>query len=328
MATQTQTPPASAPPSTEHDEAFEFTLDEALDLGEETPSEEVVTPETPAQPLVVPPPAVAPEVVAPKGDLKKALKEERRKKREIRGQWQQVLADRDRLLGELGRGRPVGPVTVDPARLAALKEKAEKVSGFGEHAELVLGEVQTLLADTSRQYADLLYRERLAWQEGLVKFQHKDFDSVLEQAKIWEGLQLINGQYKDPALAKSIYESSNPSLKAYELAIAKIEYEKGEVEDDDEPETPAPPVTPTNTQPVVAVVNTEVEAERRGAKGVVEKVVAHAAKPQGIRNLRDAGTPNTQKITRKQLDDLSERNQDQFLKVMKGNPTLEKWYYS
>ena len=170
--------------------------------------------------------------------------------------------------------------------------------------------------------------------------RHPDYLEKLDKSGVHKMLAMDDQGRPLPGfnqkLAEEIANAENPALAAYEIALELL----GETDDDD----PAPSAaalaaatsTPATTNGHAAepakpatIPDPVVEAERRGARQVAERVVDNTTKPRGIRGLSDAGAPPRIELNdafRQQLDGLMARDIGKFDAFMAKNPDIDDWF--
>ena len=321
---------------------------EATPEGETPPAEStgptVAKPEATAAPAPAAEPAPLPAAQPP---LPPAAREERRKRKHYQGLWQRTQAELEQLKSQDRARQPAGryqfkPAVLTPAAIAEIKQKADTAEGLGAAVEMTIGQVlNEVNAQLSMLHESMtldqraaLLDERALWSEELARSRHDDFDAVLEKSGVKAALQVVNGQYVDPHLARKILLSPNPGELAYKLATDKLDEE-------DEQKEPAPALHlvaaaqpgPGNGQPAAPAApaapkpaaSPETEAERRGQARVLEAVTKGAERVKGIRGLSSAG-PVSATINLDYLDQLQDTNPDGLLKLYEKNPGLREWH--
>ena len=298
---------------------------------------EVAKTEEPEKPALAAPALKESPPAEPKsGDLTVALRVEREKRRKIQADWKRIQEEKERLEGRLQAARPAVTVpklsvpSFDEARIQRVIAAADKLDGFGPHAELLLKEVNDLLRTRDEEtnkylqqqhdtYSHQLYQLKLSILEDLERRSHADFNETLAKAGIWSALEILpNGSYRDPILAKEIYSNTNPPHRAYELAEAALT----QTADDEPPaEGKAADAAPEKLAPAEATA----EAERRGAREVIQRVEAANLKPRGITHLRDGGAPKM-RFTKAELDTMMDQNPTKYEALIKQFPQLERWH--
>ena len=329
--------------------------------GESTPASTAppTTTEKPEKPVAAEKPA-EPEK---KGDVRKALKEERGKHhdtkaerdalREVVGKhnlWDQVESERAKGLANLSR-RPEAPaVKVGEPKHAAgpsaeAIERADKADSFGSQAKPVLEDAHRMAKETSadahrmaQQAAELavqaipLYVMRVQEAEQREEHDGSDekptYDEVLQKSGVFEALtQGPDGSFRDPVIARIVYGSANPAKKAYRLALDKLAKDKAAAENG----TVVPAVVEEEPARVPAKAEPAEVARARqdGARQVAEAVVSSAGRPKGIQVLRDAGQPVRVGLNAAFWDSLKtmmRTEPDKFGRYMEKNPSVDEWY--
>ena len=300
-------------------------------------------PEPPkSEPVVV---AAAPEAEKPvQRPLTPIEREERRKRKDYAGKWQAALEETERLqakIAEMGREVQSGKAEIPEERLKVLREAAEKADGLGKVAELSVQEAARLIQDNDKQWAarftELQRRTHIQISEVAARGRHPDYDQKLSEAGIYAAIkQRDDGSFPNPYLARRILLSADPGEEAYQLAVGRQEYEQAQKGEPAEEapmaeQKPAPAAAPKAAEapkPEVAKpAEGEAEAERRGARRVVEKIEANAQKPRGIAGLRSAGTVKTQ-WSKPELDALMKQSPAKYEALLSKFPDLERFHLS
>lgn len=358
---KTTTITTDAPPAPAEVEEVELTL-AGLDLQDLEPADEPPAQETPAPPVPAAPaattPTPEPKPATPvKGDVGKALKQERQKTKTLRAKvdayerlWGPIEAQRAKGAERFTQRPSVDPVQVrfDKPPTTAQSAEAEKIlgTGAGPVVDVILteahryaqtaaqGAVNQALASVDVyiakvQEADL--RDELA-EQGIA------YDEVLQEAGMFDALKWDQGRFVgDAAVGQVVYGSPNWARKAYRLAEAKLRKAGKWRWDGEEQDTPADlsggaekeaptSVTPT---PAPTAPQTIAEARREGARQVAEAVVKQAERPRGIRVLQNAGGPPRTGLTPEfwdRLDGLMDSKPEAFIEFMQKNPAVDTWF--
>lgn len=239
------------------------------------------------------------------------------------GKYHAAMQEADRLREELDRlsRQPKAPDERSKAYLEDLKKRADAAEGMGEVLALAIQDSERREGLIRRELAEMERRHHIQVAEVKARMRHADYDEVLTKAGIYQSLASDGqGRFQDPILARLIYGAPDPAEKAYEIAAGKLAAD-AEAHESAEPE-PSRLVAPASPAPAKA----EIEAERRGARQVIAKVVEHTTKPKGIRALRSAGQPPTARFTRAQLDALMDRDPAGYERLMARNPDLERFH--
>ena len=292
-------------------------------------------------PVPVEAPQAASVVAAPtpidarrsRGDLRKALHEERGRAKFWRDQAEGLQRGRQQVqpLNLTSRGP-----RIDAAEVAEVAREADKSVGFGEPVAKVLQLVDQKLQQMAVAVERGLREQEIQRLERRFVRDHPDYYETLTRAGIYQavGINPTTGQSNDPKIAKLIYEegSDHPPEAAYHIAKALL----GEtVTEETHPEPPGPggsqpaPSLLPPSSPVAPDV--ALEAERRGARQVAERVIDNQSKPRGIRVLRSAGVPPKIELNdelRLHLDREMDRNPSAVMTFFDKNPTVRKWWES
>lgn len=300
----------------------------------------------PAAPAATAPAAVAAPIapVAPaaepkgRGDLRKALHEERSRAKFWKGQ-----AEGLRKASEREQPLNVRAPRLDPAEVQKISEEAEKEVGFGRPVAKVLEVVDRQIQAMAVAVEQSLRTQEFVRLERRFVRDHPDYYETLQRAGIYQAVSInpSTRQPNDPRIAKLIYEegSDHPPEAAYYIAKSLL----GEAVDEpvhDEPTRPGgpqqtlspPPASPTPPQvPQQPQPDAVVEAERRGARQVAERVIDNSSKPKGIRVLRSAGAPPKivlDEAFRRHLDSEMDRAPQEVMTFFDKNPAVRKWWES
>lgn len=299
----------------------------------------------------------------PKGDVRKALKEERGKTKDLKADrdvlrkvvtehnlWDEVEAQRTKAMANISKGRPAPPeVRVDRAKpvagpSAAAIEKADKADSFGRQAEPVLADAHRMVEEASgesyrmaQQAAELAVKAIPVYvmrvQEGEQREEHDGsdgkpaYDDALQKTGIFDALQVnADGTFRDPVVANSVYGSVNPAKRAYRLALDKLAKESAASTGAVVPgaQQEPEPVAPAKVEPSVVA-----QARQEGARQVAEAVVSNAGRPKGIQVLRDAGQPVQVGLNAAYWDSLKammRTKPEEFGRFMDKNPTVDQWF--
>ena len=288
-----------------------------------------------------------------KGNLTKALKEER-------GENKQLRADRDRYkrLAEEARG---GPVMAPPGvKLAwptpGLSEQernqivaeARQATDFGQPTEKILGAVERLVAEREKRMQEhlsqqiehtLRVREVARMERDFVRDGHTDYRDVTQRSGIFDMLAFDPATGKpgprfNRRIAEEIAGADDQVAATYWIAKELL----GEADDarparrtpDPEPDperSPSRRAEPTRSEP--AKPEDLAEAERRGARDVVARVAENGAKPRGVRTFTPAGAPQQVRLDedyRKYLDGQWDKNPQAVMALFDKQPDLRDWY--
>jgi len=353
-----ETPPAPA-----EDLGITIALEpeeEALDLQEEI--EEKVVPPKEEPPKVEakkepakdePKPEVKAEPEPPKAEVKTepigpVAREERAKRKAAtkerefyKGQWEETEREVQRLqarIAQAGLETKAAPLKVPKERFDALQARAEKAEGLGQVAAMSLEESAKLLQEQdqvwSERFADLQFRMGIKLSEVSSRGRHQDYDQVLNDGGVFAAMtQRPDGSYANPVLARMILNDPDPGERAYIIGKGRLiaaEDAKAEVEPKGEAEVKvekaevkAEPKAEVKAEPKDA----EAEAERRGARAVVDKVNANSQKAKGISQLRKAGPiGKTATWTKEELDTLMKSNPTKYMELVGRYPEIDKYH--
>ena len=348
MTTNTEATPevTDAPLTGAADEAVELNLDGLefdLDIDAAQAVEEPAPEPVPAPPVAAVPPAPAPIVLAPepkigppkRGDLTKALKESRAKEKHYRDIARDLQATRTR---PVSRPMNVSTPRISDKEITDIRQQAEKATDLGMPAELVLRKVDERIQQAFQGLGpalDSMLRQReLDRMEVTFVRRHPDFYEKVQRSGLQQML-MIDPTTLQPMpgfnrrLADEVFSAENPHEAVYQIAKAML----GETTDDEtEPVAPPPPAAPVAVVPqsIPAPAPAEVvEAERRGARQVAERVATNLTKPRGVRALSSAGEPP--KVTlnedfRKYLDTEYDRNPTKIRQFFAQNPDVKDWW--
>lgn len=337
---------------------------------ETTPAEKSPSPpgepksEPTAPPTTTETPAAKTEPEKPKGDVRKALKEERGKHAETKAErdamrevvgkhnlWDQVEAERAKGLANITSRRPEAPAVKvgDPKPVAGPSaeaiDKADKADSFGSQAKPVLEDAHRMAKETSveahrmaQEAASMavqaipLYVMRVQEAEQREDHDGSDdqpaYDEALQKSGVFDAIkQAPDGSFNDPIVAKIVYGSANPAKRAYRLALDKLAKDKAATNGT---------VVPAKTveeepeeRPAKAESAAVARARQDGARQVAEAVVSNAGRPKGIEVLRDAGQPVRVGLNAAFWDSLKtmmRTDADKFTRYMEKNPTVDQWF--
>ena len=309
---------------------------EAKKQVEAKPVEEKPKPEPEAKgaPKAAPKPEA--KVEAEQRPLTPLERRERDKRKDYTRKWEAALEEQERLrarITQLQGEVKVPPVVVPPERLQALKAKLKDVAELETVAEVAVQEAAHLIGERDQQWQQelgrmqLLNRINLSWLNAKIVYPY--FHQVLEQSGLLaEIAERPDGSYGNAYLARRIYLSADPGEEAYQLALGRMAHE-GRLKDEEPTPVPAPPVA-VAAPPIAEAKpaeDKEAEAERRGARRVIEAVEANAKRPIGIAGLKSAGSAKT-RWSKTELDALGRANPQARERIFQRFPELERWYLS
>ena len=269
---------------------------------------------------------------------------ERDKRKKYAQMWQEATEEAERLqrrLAELEAQPKAGVVQVPAERLQAIRDrlrtKLKDVADLEQVAEVAaaesIQETATLIGERDAHWAKEIERIQLLNKIGTswlgARVTHKDFDETLQKSGILPLITERNGTYANPYLARRIYLSADPGEEAYRLAAGALEAARPNGEEDTVEVPPAPKADATPAAPPKAPASPEpeAEAERRGARKVIEQEEAIVRKPKGIAGLRSAGAVKTQ-WSRAELDALMRQNPRRYQDLIGRFPDLERFHLS
>ena len=321
---------------------------------EAKPAKAEATPKVEAKAEAKPTPKAEPEAKTepekPQRPMTPIERAEREKRKEYARKWQSALEEQERLqarIQQLQREVKVtGDVKLPPERLAAVKGRlkaslkdAADLDVVAERAvEEAVGETAYLLQERDKHYQQEIERLQFVNRVSLsilgARVTHRDFDEVLQKSGLAASIgERADGTYANPYLAKRVYFAADPGEEAYQLAIGQLEAEASK--NGDRPaetvtteDVPAPAKASGAAQPAKDVTeDKEAEAERRGARGVIEHVETIAKKPKGIAGLKSAGGPKT-RWSKGELDALMRANPARYTELVGKYPELERFHLS
>ena len=311
------------------------------DVKKEEPKPEV-KPEAKVEPE--PPKAEArPDPLGPVAREERAKRKAATKEREFyKGQWEETEREVQRLqarLAQAGLETKATPIKVPKERIDALQARAEKADGLGQVAAMAFEETGRLLEERdevwANRFADLQFRMGVKLSEVASRGRHSDYDQVLTKGGVFEAMaQRPDGSYPNPVLARMILQDPDPGERAYIIGKGRLiaaEDAKAEAEPKGEVESPAEVKAEVSAAPAADVKPTgaeaEAEAERRGARAVVDKVNANSRKPAGISGLRKAGpVGKTATWTKEELDALMRANPTRYLELVDKYPEVNRYH--
>lgn len=289
---------------------------------------------------------VKPEPIGPIAREERAKRKAATKEREFyKGQWEETEREVQRLqarIQQAGMETKAQPIKVSKERIDALEAKAEKADGLGKVAGLALEETARLIEENdqrwSDRFADFQFRMGIKLSEVSARARHADFDHVLSQGGVFEAMtQRADGTYANPILARLVLQDADPGERAYIIGKGRLiamEDAKAEAEPKGEAETTAEATREVSAAPQAEAavkpepkVDAEAEAERRGARAVVDKVNANSQKAKGISGLRKAGpVGKTATWTREELDGLMRTNPTRYMELVAKYPEIDRYH--
>lgn len=327
--------PAEAEPADEIFEIEDIPEGVKLETGDE-PAEAAVeeTPE-PEEPKGKAKAAKKPAAAKDKDEdrLPASTREEREKRKKYAKLWEETEAEKEKLEAQLRAAR--GQQQVVSSKLtadqrAALKEKANKAETMGDLLEVALEEIERREARLENVIREERFNRFLHVSEAMARGRHADYDAVLRAAGILDAVAVKdNGQFTDPVIANMIYNSQDPSEKAYTMAYGKLEKEgrldevlgtKVTQNSDPGEDAEVEPETPKRGKSEKAS-----DERRAGAREVIEAVSGNSSKPRGLTALKQA-TPPKRGVTRKDLDRMSEEDPNGLATLFKAQPKLKEWW--
>ena len=336
-------------PSAPAEESFEIELPEG-EVGQEFLRVAEATEEPATEPVSSTSKAAKPAEPDKTGNITAALHEEREKRRKLSRENQSLKRDAERWkriedeetrARELMAGRRAAAIEVRPdsTRVATAANAADDM---GKAAVVSVEEAARMVNEAVVK----LKRERVLEQEDDMRDQCDDYDAVVKQAGFFEATQIVRlpdgtQSYANPRIAAEIYGSTNPPRTAYRLAKAKLAAAQepvpvateDDVETDPQPETkpiatsPRPAAATRAVAPAPPTEEALAEAEARGERRAVARVLDNAIKPRGLRVIRDAGKPTRIQLTSGYLDDLYERDPHAWERIVKSDPVLQRRYF-
>ena len=313
-------------------------------------------PKLEAKPKAEPEAKVEAEEKPPARPMTPIERAEREKRKEYARKWQSALEEQERLqarIQQLQREVKVtGEVKVPQERIAAVKGRlkaalkdASDLDVVAERAvEESLGEAAYLIGERDKHWQQEIERLQFVNRVSLsilgARVSHRDFDEVLRRSGLAAEIgERTDGSYANPYLAKRVYLATDPGEEAYQLALGRLEAEgkNGQPEDADAekaaPRAKADTAEPAKAVPKAAVKTEadaekdEADAERRGARKVIEQVETIASKPKGIAGLKSAAGPKT-RWSKGELDALMRANPGRYQELVGKYPELERFHLS
>lgn len=326
--------PAEAEPADEIFEIEDIPEGVKLETGDEPAAEAAVeeTPET-EEPVKGKVKAAKKPAAKEEDRLPASTREEREKRKKYTKLWEETEVEKEKLEAQLRAAR--GQQQMVSSKLtadqrAALKEKANKAETMGDLLEVALEEIERREARLEHVIREERFNRFLHVSEAMARGRHANYDAILKAAGILDAVAVKdNGQFTDPVMANMIYNSQDPSEKAYAMAYGRLEKE-GRLDE----------VLGTKvTQGSDPDEDVEVEAEtpkrgksekasderRAGAREVIEAVSGNSSKPRGLTALKQA-TPPKRGVTRKDLDHMSEEDPNGLATLFKAQPKLKEWW--
>lgn len=294
-------------------------------------------PEAAPKPVVAKAKEAEPEREEPRERLHPAVREERSKRKEyarLYGETKEKLDEAERTINLL---RSEADQTTDPALKKwneELLEKASKATDLADVVKLTILEMDRRDRARVRALNQHLYTMQCDISEARARARHQDFETIVAKAGLFEAIATdAQGRFKDERLGRRIYYNADNSLNAdpaermYRLAVGKLEYER-EQRGEAEPEEAGVQNgngtgDGTKKEPRAEVV----EAERRGAARVVEQVSKNVTRLKGIRSIPKATTGPVH-ITKRQLDEMLEREPEKYQRLVSRRPDVERFHLS
>lgn len=301
----------------------------------------------------------------PKGDLRKALHEERGERRranERAERYRQIAEEVTKRTATQDPGLnlrgTVQPIQATPARLTPdqrrqLIESARGATDFGAPTEALLTTVEQLLAAQAEAQAaaiqgaleaQAIATERAHSERETARLErafardYPDYADTVRRAGIGEMLSVDprtgqRGPRFNLRVAEEIADADNPVEAAYFIAkgllgqdISHRPSASGRETDSDSP-SPSPSDRPTDRRPP-ATSERPAAAERRPAPGS-ERVVDNGARPRSVRDLPPAGAPQGMRLDdtfKAYLDGQWKKNPEGVLKLFGQRPDIQRWY--
>lgn len=219
----------------------------------------------------------------------------------------------DRILQEVERLRergtsPVPPTSVpfqapptDAQRRLKHREIVSTADDMGLVFDTIAAEVEARSTEIARKAVLDSDQARQLRQEASVRSKHNDYDELLREFGIFEGIKPLGaGRYVNQEMADTIYGSDNVAQAAYDLALDLKNAKSGIAPPAKDTRTPEPGTLESPTpQPV--------------------------ARPRSISALPSSGD-GTMTVTREGLTQLGERNPEALRKLLARNPDMNRFY--
>lgn len=294
-------------------------------------------PEAKAEPEPEPEPQPAKAAAEPEvprqPKLHPAVHEERAKRKEYARLYAETKEQLDAAEQQIRLLRAAPTAADDPALKRwydDLAAEADKAATMSDVLKLAVREMDRRDRARVQELNSQLYGIKCDLSETRARIRHSDWEAVVQQAGLFHAIATdAQGRFGDPALARQIYYTADgglapdPAERMYKLAVGKVEYERAQRGEAEEPEAEAPAVKP-KAEPKAESKAEVAAAERRGAQRVIEQVSKHSTRPHGIRDVPKADGPL--RYTRAQLDRMLQENPAAYERLIKRVPDLERFH--
>lgn len=222
---------------------------------------------------------------AEKENLRKALHQERGKRRTL---LDTIRYEKEQRQKAEDRAKIAEEQTVQAKKLEALDDAADLRA-----AAPILSEAAR---DRIMPEIDGLHRKVIRQSQELARLRYKDeYDRRIEESGLVDLIRVDpqTGKPKDLDMWKAIYvDADDPGDAAYDIATGLLE-EQGKLEREPAEEG-------------MDVLSERVGDRATGRREVIDQLNRNAERPKGIRDLPSAGAPASRKLTRRQLDLMSD----------------------
>jgi hypothetical protein len=240
---------------------------------------------------------------APEGDtrdrnLRAALKEARVKRRDLLAELETERALRRQ--AEEARAAADERARNEAARAARLA-KIDEVNDLSEAVPLIREDVVLDVEGRVRPVMDRALALAVRNSQAVAASKHADFFDVLEASGVQAAITLTDGKPGDPDIYRKIFaESLDPGEDAYRLAqqlLARQEGREPTREPDDE---------------AIATFDEPAGDRAQGRREILDQLDRTAQRPRGIGGLPSSGYSGPQKLTRRQIDAMSDQQRSRL----------------
>ena len=218
---------------------------------------------------------------AEKENLRKALRQERGKRRTLLDDIRYEKEQRQ-------RAEERAKATEEQAARAKKLEALDEAEDLKSAAPIL----SAMTKDSIMPEINGLHRKVIRQSQELARLRHQEeYDRRLEESGLVDFIRVDpqTGKPKDLDMWKAIYvDADDPGEAAYEIATSLLE-EAGKLEREEQEEG-------------VEVLNERAGDRATGRREVIDRLNKTAERPKGIRDLPSAGAPISRKLTRRQMD--------------------------
>jgi len=296
----------------------------------------------------------APDARRPKGDLRKALHEERAAKREANQRaehYRQIAEEVSKRTASHDPGlnlRGTVPEVAAPKLSAEQKQQlyaaVEQAASLGKSTEAVIDVVEKMFEGHAAATKQAIHehvvglertfreRETLRLERAFAR-DYPDYGDTVRRSGIGELIAVDPrtgqpGPRYNPRIAQEIAQAENPVEAAYFIAKGLLGDHRPSASGRDESPSPSDDLStdrPTDRRP--AATDRPASAERRPAPG--SERVDHGARPRSVRDLPPAGAPQGVRMDasfKAHLDQQWKKNPEGVMKLFAQRPDIQRWY--